>query len=288
MLLLILILYYEQLSLLLQNAAKIGNIYFMANGCNVATQSQISLSSQPETEIMSSDNTSRSTSPIAAMFDRISPRYDFLNHLLSLNIDKIWRRKTVKAVARNNPKNILDLATGTADLALELAKSLPEAHITGLDLSGKMLAIGEEKIKQQGLGNQISLQQGDAAHLPFANDTFDAITIAFGTRNFEDLPNSLSEIHRVMKADGSLHILEFSMPTAFPIKQAYNLYFKYILPKIGSWISKDNKAYSYLPTSVQNFPTPDTFINILGNSGFRLIEKKALSFGIATLYSAIK
>ena len=288
MLLLILILYYEQLSLLLQNAAKIGNIYFMANGCNVATQSRISLSSQPETEIMSSENTSRSTSPIAAMFDHISPRYDFLNHLLSFNIDKIWRRKTVKTVARHNPKNILDLATGTADLALELAKSLPHAHITGLDLSEKMLAIGEEKIKQKSLESRIGLLQGDAAHLPFANDTFDAVMIAFGARNFEDLPNSLSEIHRVMKTDGSLHILEFSMPTAFPIEQAYKLYFKYILPKIGSWISKDNKAYSYLPTSVQNFPTPDTFINILGNSGFRLIEKKALSFGIATLYSAIK
>ncbi len=232
--------------------------------------------------------TNYSHSPIAAMFDRISPRYDFLNHLLSLNIDKIWRRKTVKTIAIRHPKQILDLATGTADLALQLAKSLPEAHITGLDFSTKMLEIGKEKVEKQGLENSIQLQQGDAAHLPFANDTFDAVTIAFGARNFEDLPSSLKEIHRVMKPNAQLCILEFSMPQSFPIKQAYLFYFKHILPKIGSWISKDKSAYSYLPASVQNFPPPNTFINILREKGFQQVEKRSLSFGIATLYSAFK
>lgn len=232
--------------------------------------------------------TNHSHSPIAAMFDSISPRYDFLNHLLSLNIDKSWRRKAVKTIAIRHPEQILDLATGTADLALQLAKSLPEAHITGLDFSAKMLEIGKEKVEKQGLENSIQLQQGDAAHLSFASGTFDAVTIAFGARNFEDLPNSLKEIHRVMKPNAQLCILEFSMPKAFPIKQAYLFYFKHILPKIGSWISKDESAYNYLPASVQNFPSPDTFINILREKGFQQVEKRSLSFGIATLYSAFK
>lgn len=237
---------------------------------------------------MSEENVSQSNSTIAAMFDRISPRYDFLNHLLSLNIDKIWRRKTVRAVAKHNPTQILDLATGTADLAMQMARKLPQAHIIGLDISEKMLDIGKEKVKKQGFDSQIDLQQGDAAHLPFKDDSFDAVTIAFGVRNFEDLTHSLQEIHRVMKSNGKLFILEFSMPTAFPVKQAYQFYFKQVLPKIGSLISKDKTAYSYLPASVQNFPLPDTFIYILEENGFRKVGKEALSFGIATLYSANK
>ena len=232
--------------------------------------------------------TNHSHSPIAAMFDRISPHYDFLNHLLSLNIDKIWRRKAVKTTAIRHPEQILDLATGTADLALQLAKSQSKAHIIGLDFSEKMLEIGKEKVEKQGLENSIQLQQGDAAHLPFASGTFDAVTIAFGARNFEDLPSSLKEIHRVMKPNAQLCILEFSMPQSFPINQAYLFYFKHILPKIGSWISKDKSAYNYLPASVQNFPPPDTFINILREKGFQQVEKRSLSFGIATLYSAFK
>ena len=258
----------------------------MATSCNITTQSRFSLSSQPEKKVMTTE--SNSSSPIAAMFDSISPRYDFLNHLLSLNIDKSWRRKTVKAVASRHPQHILDLATGTADLAIQLAKKMPQAQIEGLDLSEKMLEIGQDKVKKQGLENQISLQQGDAAHLPFGDDTFDAITIAFGARNFEDLTSSLEEIRRVMRSEGRLFILEFSMPTKFPFKQAYKLYFSKILPKIGSWISKDKNAYSYLSTSVQNFPSPDTFANILKENGFQQVEKKAFSLGIAILYSARK
>lgn len=225
-----------------------------------------------------------SDSPVAAMFDRISPKYDRLNHLLSLDIDKIWRRKTAKIVAKSHPKNILDLATGTADLVIQLAKHNPQAHIIGVDFSEKMLEIGKEKVLKQGLANQTELRLGDAAALPFENHSFDAVTVAFGVRNFENLYQGLSEIQRVLKPEGKVFILEFSMPDKFPIKQAYRLYFKHILPKIGKWVSKDKNAYSYLPDSVDRFPKPDVFLELLSNKGLKNNAKKTLSFGIATLY----
>ena len=229
-----------------------------------------------------------STSPIAAMFDRISPKYDALNHLLSLNIDKVWRKKTAKTVSSFYPKTILDLATGTADLAIELAKLNPQAHIIGVDFSEKMLEIGKVKIAKQGLDSQIELQWGNAASLPFEDNSFDTVTVAFGVRNFEDLNKGLSEIRRVLKPGGLAFILEFSMPEKFPIKQAYRLYFKHILPKIGKWISKDAHAYSYLPESVERFPKPSDFLRTLSDNG--LIESSArhLGWGIATLYWATK
>ena len=229
-----------------------------------------------------------STSPIAAMFDRISPHYDALNHGLSLNIDKVWRHKTAKAVAKNQPKTILDLATGTADLAIALAKSNPQAHIIGIDISDKMLEIGKAKVKAQNLESQIHLQIGNAASLPFIDDSFDAVTVAFGVRNFEDRSHGLSEISRVVKRCGHVAILEFSMPERFPLNQLYRLYFKHILPKIGKLVSKDATAYSYLPQSVENFPKPDIFLKKLAETGFKNGEAKRYSFGIATLYTAEK
>lgn len=228
------------------------------------------------------------TSPIASMFDRISPKYDALNHLLSLNIDKVWRRKTAKLVAKAQPKKILDLATGTGDLAIALAKHNPQAHITGVDFSEKMLEIGKAKIQKQHLGNQIELLQGDAANLPFEDHSFDAVTVAFGVRNFEDLDKGLSEIFRVTKTGGLDCILEFSMPEKFPVKQLYNLYFKHFLPNIGKWVSKDETAYSYLPHSVEKFPKPSDFCSILAAFGLKNCRVKHLSFGIATLYVANK
>ncbi len=227
-------------------------------------------------------------SPIAKMFDRISPKYDRLNHLLSFNIDKTWRRKTAKAVAKSQPETILDLATGTADLAIALAKYNPQAHIIGVDFSEKMLAIGKEKVKKQGLENQIDLQLGDAAALPFEDQSFDAVTVAFGVRNFEDLQQSLSEICRVLKPNGQVFILEFSMPEKFPINQAYQLYFKHILPKIGKQVSKDAWAYSYLPESVERFPKPATFLQTLNGNGLHEATARSLTWGIATLYTARK
>lgn len=229
-----------------------------------------------------------SDSPIAKMFDRISPKYDRLNHLLSFNIDKTWRKKTAKAVAKDQPKTILDLATGTADLAIALAKRNPQVHIIGLDISENMLAIGKEKVKRQGLENQIDLRLGDAAALSFEERSFDAITVAFGVRNFENLQQGLSEICRVLKPNGQVYILEFSMPERFPIKQAYRLYFKQILPKIGKQVSKDDWAYSYLPESVERFPKPAAFLQTLNDNGLSEASTRSLTWGIATLYTARK
>ena len=229
-----------------------------------------------------------SASPIAAMFDRISPKYDALNHLLSLNIDKVWRRKAAKTATKKQPNAILDLATGTGDFAIALAKRNPQAHIIGMDISEKMLDIGKAKVAQQMMENQIELGLGDAASLPFEGDSFDAVTVAFGVRNFENLDKSLSEIHRVLKQDGLIVILEFSMPERFPVKQLYRFYFKRVLPKIGRRLSKDPGAYTYLPESVEHFPKPDDFIQLLLEKGLENGTKRPLSFGIATLYKAEK
>ena len=229
-----------------------------------------------------------SVSPIAAMFDRISPKYDALNHVLSLNIDKVWRRKTAKAASKKQPKTLLDLATGTADLAIALAKCNPQAHVIGMDISEKMLKIGEGKVAKQKLEHQIELQVGDAAALTFADGAFDAVTVAFGVRNFEDLEQGLSEIHRVLRSGGQAVILEFSMPDRFPVKQLYRFYFKRVLPHIGRRVSKDPNAYSYLPESVERFPKPEAFLQMLSEKGLKNGTKRRLSFGIATLYHAEK
>ena len=229
-----------------------------------------------------------SDSPIAEMFDRISPKYDQLNHLLSFNIDKLWRRKTAKIVAKSQPKTILDLATGTADLAIAMAKRNPQAHITGMDISEKMLEIGKAKIRKQSLENQIEVCIGDANNLPFEANTFDAVTVAFGVRNFEDLEKGLSEISRVLKPKGEAVILEFSMPERFPVKQLYGFYFKHLLPFIGRLVSKDKSAYSYLPNSVEKFPKPDVFSHLLTSFRFEKCCIQRLSQGIATLYLSKK
>lgn len=229
-----------------------------------------------------------STSPIALMFDHIAPKYDILNHCLSLNVDKTWRRKTAKMVAKTFPSTILDLATGTADLAIALANNAPQAHIVGMDISKKMLEFGEEKIKKLNLDSQIELRLGNAVNLPFPEQSFDAVTVAFGVRNFEDLGKGLSEIQRILKPNGQAFILEFSMPKKFPIKQLYRLYFKHMLPCIGRIVSKDRVAYSYLPESVENFPKPTDFLNILSTHGLKNSTAQTLTFGIATLYTASK
>ena len=229
-----------------------------------------------------------SVSPIATMFDRISPKYDAINHLLSFNMDKVWRRRIAKAVVKSHPSTILDLATGTADLAIALAKRNPQAHIVGMDISEKMLEIGKEKVTKRGLENQIDLRAGDAAALPFEGNTFDAVMVAFGVRNFENLDKGLSEIHRVMKPDGKVFILEFSMPERFPVKQLYRFYFRRVLPKIGKWISKDDNAYAYLPMSVEKFHKPTEFMDLLASKGWRNGAIQRYTFGIVTKYTAQK
>jgi len=224
---------------------------------------------------------------VADMFDNISHRYDFLNHFLSLGIDKLWRKKAVKLLMKIEPKTILDIATGTGDFALESLKLNP-TKVTGIDISKGMLDKGLEKIKRRNKTSIIELQIADSENLPFNDSSFDAITCGFGVRNFEDLRKGLLEIKRVLKKDGMFTILEFSKPKNFPIKQSFNFYSRFILPTFGKIISRDPSAYTYLPESVAAFPEGKEFEDILINIGFINIKTKLLSGGIASIYYGIK
>lgn len=224
---------------------------------------------------------------VEAMFNDIAPKYDFLNHFLSMGIDIQWRKKVRKLLAPLQPKSILDVATGTADLAIELSKLNPE-KIVGVDIASNMLEIGKEKVKAKKLDNVIELQLGDSENLAFEDNSFDAITVAFGVRNFENLQKGLREMHRVLKPGGITAILEFSKPKTFPFKQVYNFYFSYILPGFGKLVSKSKEAYTYLPESVGSFPEDTAFIKELEKAGYIDISQKRLTMGIATLYKASK
>jgi demethylmenaquinone methyltransferase/2-methoxy-6-polyprenyl-1,4-benzoquinol methylase len=226
---------------------------------------------------------------VADMFNSISPKYDLLNHVLSLGIDILWRKKAVRMLRRSQPApgHILDVATGTGDFAIE-AMALKPGKITGIDISEGMLEVGRQKLEKMGLSRTISLQVGDSEALPFPDATFDAVIVAFGVRNFEHLEQGLSEIYRVLKQNGTLVVLEFSKPQAFPFKQLYNFYFRYILPTIGRIISKDHAAYTYLPESVQAFPYGQAFVNILQNLGFLSVTCTPVTFGISSIYMGQK
>lgn len=225
---------------------------------------------------------------IIDMFNNIAYRYDFLNHALSMNIDKIWRNKAIKALRPLQPETLLDVATGTADFAILSAKKLQTKKIVGIDISEKMLEIGKEKVTRLNLDSQVSLQLADSEALPFDDDSFDAITVGFGVRNFEDLQKGLQEMRRVLKPNGIAAILEFSMPEHFPIKQLYSFYFKHILPLIGKVFSKDYDAYYYLFNSVQEFPYGQKFVDEATKAGFTNTKVTKLSFGIASLYICTK
>ena len=220
------------------------------------------------------------------MFNMIASKYDVLNHTLSLGMDYVWRKKAIKKIL-NNPKEILDIATGTADFAISAAKHT-QANITGIDISNQMIYVGNKKIQQKKLNNRIKLSIEDSENLPFNDNSYDAITAGFGVRNFENLEKGLSEIHRVVKKNGYVVILEPSTPKAFPLKQIFSIYFQKILPFIGSLVSKDKSAYSYLPNSVKSFPDGDDFLKILNKQGFSKTNYYPLSFGIVSLYVAIK
>ena len=224
---------------------------------------------------------------VAQMFDSISQRYDFLNHVLSMNIDKGWRKKVVKIAAAEKPTHILDVATGTGDLAIALTRANPE-KITGIDISNGMLEVGRKKVANKGLSSTITLQQADSENLPFDDNSFDIVTVAFGVRNFENLEKGLSEIKRVLKPGGKALVLEFSQPTGFPFKQVYKFYFKNILPTIGKAISKDSSAYTYLPESVNVFPHGKEFTEILKSVGFKNSKFRPVTFGVATIYESVK
>lgn len=224
---------------------------------------------------------------IEKMFDSISGRYDFLNRFLSLGTDIYWRKLMVNRLRRKQPKNILDIATGTADVAIAMRKISPE-QIIGLDLSEGMLEIGREKVKKKGLGHLIQLVKGDSENLPYQENTFEAVTVAFGVRNFENLLKGLSEMNRVMKPGGKVVILEFSRPTIFPVKQLYDFYFRYFCPWWGKLISKDDSAYRYLYESVNAFPEGDSFLKVAQKAGFKELKAERVTFGIVSLYTGVK
>lgn len=220
---------------------------------------------------------------VAEMFDNISPKYDLLNHVLSGGVDIYWRKRAVKLLRKQQPRVILDIATGTGDFAIE-ALSLKPEKIIGVDISEGMLAVGREKIAKIGKQDVITLQAGDSESLAFADNYFDAVIVSFGVRNFQNLLAGLTEMNRVMKPNGTCIVVEFSKPKSFPFKQLYNGYFKYILPLIGKTISKDSSAYTYLPESVQAFPDGQAFLEIYNKAGFKNTKCIPLTFGICSIY----
>jgi demethylmenaquinone methyltransferase / 2-methoxy-6-polyprenyl-1,4-benzoquinol methylase len=224
---------------------------------------------------------------VRGMFNRIAHRYDYLNHFLSMGIDRLWRRTLRKKLKPYKPSKILDVATGTADLAIELSKLNPET-IIGIDIAEAMLAVGDQKILKIKKQDVIRLQQADSENLPFDDNTFDAATVAYGVRNFETPLKGLREIYRVLKPGGVLMVLEFGMPKKFPVKQAYNFYFSAILPFWGKIFSGSYESYKYLPESVKTFPYDQKFLNLLNDAGFAKSKFHKLSMGISYLYEAVK
>jgi demethylmenaquinone methyltransferase/2-methoxy-6-polyprenyl-1,4-benzoquinol methylase len=224
---------------------------------------------------------------VAEMFNNIAGRYDFLNHFLSLGIDKGWRKKAIAEIVKIKPNAVLDVATGTGDMAIATVAAHP-CKITGVDIAEQMMEIGRMKVADKNLQQSITFQLADSEQLPFPDNSFDAVMCAYGVRNFENLEAGLTEMHRVLRPGGKVVILEFSHPSAFPIKQLYTFYCRYIMPTIGKWVSKSDRAYSYLNKSVEAFPYGKHFLEILGKCGFKETKARPLTFGVTTIYSAVK
>ena len=226
---------------------------------------------------------------VEQMFDNIAPTYDKLNHIMSLNIDRVWRRRVMRIVRRAKAHKIMDVATGTGDLAIAMAKRVDRTQILGVDLSEEMLAVARRKVEKQGLQERIMLEKGDAENLDMvASESIDAATVAFGVRNFENIERGLSEIYRTLKPGGKLVVLEFSMPKNRLVRWVYSQYAHRLLPRIGGMISKDKQAYTYLPDSVEEFPAPERFAEMLRGVGFVRVKTRSQSFGIAYIYDATK
>src|SRR6202000_1610919 len=225
---------------------------------------------------------------VADMFNNISKTYDFLNHFLSLGIDIIWRKKAINELKKDQPKLIVDVATGTGDFAFEALTILKPEKIIGVDISQGMLDIAKQKIAKRGLGDHFEVKLGDSEKLPFESNEFDAVTVAYGVRNFENLEVGLADIHRVLKPGGKAVVLEFSKPKVFPVKQLYKFYFNYITPGIGKIFSKDSRAYSYLPESVAAFPDGKSFTSLMDKVGFTHTKQRPLAFGICSIYTGVK
>ncbi len=230
---------------------------------------------------------SKSPGKISAMFDAIAPRYDFLNHVLSAGIDRRWRTRAIRSLRLTGRERVLDVCTGTADLAIAARTAMPgAARVVGVDFAGAMLELGRDKIANAGLAPEVTLVRGDAVRIPAADSSVDAVTVAFGIRNVEDVPAACREMHRVLKGGGALAILEFAIPTVPILRTAYLMYFRHILPAIGRLVSRHSAAYEYLPDSVGAFATPDQLMGTLRASGFVDVAAVRMTFGIVFLYTA--
>ena len=225
---------------------------------------------------------------VADMFNNISKTYDFLNHFLSFGIDIIWRKKAINELKKDHPRLILDVATGTGDFAFEALSILHPEKIIGVDISQGMLDVAQQKIKKRNLGDRFEVKLGDSEKLPFTANEFDAVTVAYGVRNFENLETGLADIQRVLKPGGKAVVLEFSKPKVFPVKQLYKFYFNYITPGVGKLFSKDARAYTYLPESVAAFPDGKDFTALMDKVGFKNTKCRPLAFGICSIYTGNK
>lgn len=228
------------------------------------------------------------TDQVRDMFDSIAPAYDFMNRAMTFGVDKWWRSVAVRMICNARPANILDIATGTADLAIKLADKINSAHVTGVDLSANMIEIGRKKVEEQNLGNRIDLMTADCLALPFEDDTFDCVTVAYGVRNFEHLDRGYAEMFRVMKSGGILVVIELSTPVNPVVKPFYKLYTRHIIPLAGKIVSKDVRAYSYLPESIAAVPQGDNMLALISGAGFTDCRFKTLTFGTCSIYSAKK
>lgn len=246
------------------------------------------MSHYPQEKIKPYNENEGKAAQVEKMFDNIAPAYDKLNHLLSLDIDKSWRRKAISLLKPYHPQHLMDVATGTGDFAIQAYRMLQPQELIGTDISEGMMNVGREKVKQAHLDAHISFAKEDCTALSFPDARFDAITVAFGIRNFEDLDKGLQEMYRVLTPGGHLVILELSTPEQFPMKQLYAIYAKVVIPNLGKLFSKDRSAYTYLPNSIKAFPQGEVMQGILRKAGFRKVEFKRLTLGICTLYFATK
>lgn len=242
----------------------------------------------PQEYIKPYGNDGKKSEQVEQMFDNIAPAYDQLNHTLSLGIDKSWRRKAIDWLRPYHPQHIMDVATGTGDFAILAYRALQPAHLIGTDISEGMMNVGREKVKKAGLSGKISFAREDCTSLSFADNSFDAITVAFGIRNFDNLDKGLSEMCRVLKPGGHLVILELTTPERFPMKQLFAVYSRLVIPTLGKLFSKDNSAYTYLPQTIKAFPQGEVMKGVISRAGFGQVRFKRLTFGICTLYTATK
>ena len=242
----------------------------------------------PQESIKPYNKEGKKSELVEEMFDNIAPAYDKLNHTLSMGIDRCWRKKAIRTLRPFHPKRMMDVATGTGDFAILACRELQPDSLTGIDISEGMMNVGREKVKQARLSDKITFAREDCTCLSFADGSFDAVTVAFGIRNFEGLDKGLSEMCRVLTPGGHLVILELSTPDRFPMKQLFGIYSKVVIPLIGKCISKDNSAYTYLPQSIRAFPQGEVMQEVIRKAGFSEVRFKRLTFGICTLYTATK